>query len=241
MAYGALLAAWQDYLARYNHGRGIVFIGHSQGAMMLIPLLKERGRPGPGARRPRCLGPAARRQRHRRRRVATWAGTSSTFPPADRPGRPAASSPTRASTRRRRPTATSAKWESAQARASQPTAILEVLCVNPASLSGGTGPAAARIWDRSVPRETIGLWLKEHTLRQPTPWWLTPTNTPPIAKAPVASTHYRLTPPISRETKRPVVSAAPTAAWGLHLYDVSLALGNLVDLVRQQSAAFSQE
>ena len=27
--------------------------------------------------------------------------------------------------------------------------------------------------------------------------------------------------------------------WGLHLYDVGLALGNLVDLVRQQSAAFS--
>jgi hypothetical protein len=41
--------------------------------------------------------------------------------------------------------------------------------------------------------------------------------------------------------QRPVVSAAPTAAWGLHLYDVSLALGNLVDLVRQQAAAFSQE
>ena len=37
---------------------------------------------------------------------------------------------------------------------------------------------------------------------------------------------------------RPLVSAAPTAAWGLHLFDVSLALGNLVDLVRDQTAAF---
>ncbi len=37
------------------------------------------------------------------------------------------------------------------------------------------------------------------------------------------------------------MSAAPTTAWGLHLYDVTLALGNLVDLVRQQAAAFSQE
>ena len=37
------------------------------------------------------------------------------------------------------------------------------------------------------------------------------------------------------------MSAAPTAAWGLHLYDMSLALGNLVDLVRQQAAAFQEE
>jgi len=26
--------------------------------------------------------------------------------------------------------------------------------------------------------------------------------------------------------------------WGLHLFDVNLALGNLVDLVRQQTAAY---
>ena len=30
------------------------------------------------------------------------------------------------------------------------------------------------------------------------------------------------------------------AAWGLPLYDVNIALGNLVDLVRQQKAAFSE-
>ncbi len=38
-AYGSLLAAWKDYLAHDNHGRPIVFIGHSQGAAMLIKLL----------------------------------------------------------------------------------------------------------------------------------------------------------------------------------------------------------
>ena len=27
--------AWQDYLAHYNHGRGVVLIGHSQGAYVL--------------------------------------------------------------------------------------------------------------------------------------------------------------------------------------------------------------
>ena len=41
-AYASLLAAWKDYLAHDNHGRPIVFIGHSQGAAMLIKLLRAQ-------------------------------------------------------------------------------------------------------------------------------------------------------------------------------------------------------
>jgi hypothetical protein len=39
VAYQSLLSAWREYLAHDNHGRPIVFIGHSQGAAMLIRLL----------------------------------------------------------------------------------------------------------------------------------------------------------------------------------------------------------
>ena len=42
IAYGSVLAAFRDYLAHYNHGRGIVFIGHSQGATILIRLLQQQ-------------------------------------------------------------------------------------------------------------------------------------------------------------------------------------------------------
>ena len=38
---------------------------------------------------------------------------------------------------------------------------------------------------------------------------------------------------------RPAVTQIFGPLWGLHLYDVNLALGNLVDLVRQQSETFS--
>jgi hypothetical protein len=41
-AYGSLLAAWRDYLAHDNHGHPVVFIGHSQGAAMLIKLLRTQ-------------------------------------------------------------------------------------------------------------------------------------------------------------------------------------------------------
>ena len=41
-AYIGLLDAFDDYMANYNHGRGIVFMGHSQGAMLLISLLEDK-------------------------------------------------------------------------------------------------------------------------------------------------------------------------------------------------------
>ena len=41
-AYESLLAAWKDYLAHDNDGRPVIFIGHSQGAAMLIKLLRSQ-------------------------------------------------------------------------------------------------------------------------------------------------------------------------------------------------------
>jgi pimeloyl-ACP methyl ester carboxylesterase len=43
LAYGDVLAAWRDYLAHDNDGRGVVLIGHSEGAFMLEQLLREQG------------------------------------------------------------------------------------------------------------------------------------------------------------------------------------------------------
>ncbi len=48
-AYDSLLSAWKDYLAHDNHGRPVVFIGHSQGAAMLIKLLQSQVDPSPNA------------------------------------------------------------------------------------------------------------------------------------------------------------------------------------------------
>jgi len=41
-AYIGVLTAFEEYLALYNHGRGFVLIGHSQGAAMLTQLIKEQ-------------------------------------------------------------------------------------------------------------------------------------------------------------------------------------------------------
>ena len=39
-AYADVRSAWRQYLARDNHGRGVVLIGHSQGTAMLIRLIR---------------------------------------------------------------------------------------------------------------------------------------------------------------------------------------------------------
>jgi len=51
IAYASVLEAWRDYLAHDNHGRPVVFIGHSQGAAMLVRLLRAEIDPHPALRR----------------------------------------------------------------------------------------------------------------------------------------------------------------------------------------------
>src|SRR4029077_10802326 len=49
MAYGDVADAWKYYLQHDNHGRGVVLIGHSQGAGELTHLLQQEvdGKPLP--------------------------------------------------------------------------------------------------------------------------------------------------------------------------------------------------
>jgi hypothetical protein len=49
-AFHSVESAWLDYLAHHNHGRPVVFIGHSQGAAMLVRLLRADVDPRPNVR-----------------------------------------------------------------------------------------------------------------------------------------------------------------------------------------------
>lgn len=50
-AYAGVKAAWNEYLKKYNHGRGIVLVGHSQGTGHLGRLLAESIDKKPGLRK----------------------------------------------------------------------------------------------------------------------------------------------------------------------------------------------
>ncbi|MEA2505016.1 MAG: hypothetical protein QOG36_2059 [Actinomycetota bacterium] len=51
VAYESLLSAWKDYMANFNHGRPIVIVGHSQGAIMLQRLIETQIDQNPAVRR----------------------------------------------------------------------------------------------------------------------------------------------------------------------------------------------
>ena len=50
-AYNDVLSAWRTYLRKYNKGRGVVIMGHSQGTFVLRRLVREEVDPKPKLRR----------------------------------------------------------------------------------------------------------------------------------------------------------------------------------------------
>ena len=51
VAYQSALSAWKDYLANHNDGRGVILVGHSQGSATLGRLIDEEIDPKPAVRK----------------------------------------------------------------------------------------------------------------------------------------------------------------------------------------------
>jgi len=229
IAYGGVLSAWEDYLANFNDERGVVLIGHSQGAGLLAVLARQEIDADDALRHQLvsalligstvtvAAGQDVGGTFDTIRACSAGAQTGcvvaySTFdapPPADsRFGRTAA-------------------------------AGQEVLCVNPADPADGAVAAPLRPYFRTEPFPgPVGRDAPSPYDDVSTPWATLPKlYTAECAQADGASWLQvnRLTAP---DDDRPQVQNVLGPTWGLHLVDVSLTLGNLVDLVRAQSQAF---
>jgi hypothetical protein len=236
LAYGDVLSAWQDYMAHYNSGRGVVFIGHSQGTMMLTRLLTSEIDPDASARShlvsalliggnvmvaigqdvggdfqniPAC-------------RSASQTGCVVAYSSFNQPP-PADSMFGRVGV--------------GPIGAQQDASKVEVLCVNPASPSGGTGALKLEFATAPFPG-LIGQWLQSIPSAA-TPWAAYPGLYTAHCESSGGANWLQVDTTNVPDDTRPVVKAAPTAEWGLHLFDISLSLGNLVDLVREQATAFA--
>jgi hypothetical protein len=230
VAYRSLLSGWTDYIDHDNDGRPVVFIGHSQGAAMLIRLLESQVDNDP-AIRARTLS-------------AIIVGGNVTVPTGSLVGATFRHLPLCTATGQtgcviaystfpREPPADSLFGRPGQGVSLQSgqtaTTGVQVACVNPASLAGGTAPL--------------------------TPWFPTATSTPP---PPPVTTPWVVYPDLYSATcasgggatwlevadiagpgdRRPVVTEVLGPTWGYHLDDVNLALGDLVDDVRAQVVAY---
>jgi hypothetical protein len=230
IASTSLLSAWRDYLAHDNHGRPIIFIGHSQGSAMLIRLLQTQVDPSPALRK--------------RMVTAILLGGNVQVPTGRLVGGTFRHIPAcRAAGQTRCVIAYSSFGSAPPAnslfgRAGSGVSLLsgqggagsqQVVCVNPATFSSRVGRLQPYFLTATA---------RPTGVRVLTPWVTFPgLYTAQCRQSGGASWLQVTATPVSADP-RPTVSATLGPLWGYHLDDVNLALGNLVTDVGLQEAAY---
>lgn len=216
VAFSDIRAAWTDYLAHHNAGRGVVLIGHSQGTLMLRALMRESI--DGTATRDRIVSAILLGGNVLVRSGATIGGDFSTIPLCT--ARRQFGCVVAYSTFGNTPPADT-RYGRVPATGSAPTPgapfpagpDLSVACTNPAALgSTATAPIRGLIAGREVDgyRARCTTGAGPHVLQV--------SGAAPIP----ASALPRL----------------PNPTWGTHLLDVNLAQRDLIDLVGEQTAAY---
>lgn len=236
--YNDVLDAWNWYMANANNGRGVILIGHSQGAGVLARLIANE-----------IEGKSAQKQFV----SAMILGSTITVPPGKDTGGTLKQIPlcraedqtgcviTYASFRNTLPPPDTARF--AKGSGGNMAA-----CNNPANLSGGQGVPDSYFMTKGFLNGSAGPnqpdWAKPQ-----------PTITTPFVKVPgLISTkcvqkgdyHYlemTVTPdPADARTDELageiMRATGPDLNWGLHLIDVDHSMGDLVRIARKQAAAW---
>jgi hypothetical protein len=239
LSYNDVLDAWNHYLQHDNNGRGVVLIGHSQGSGVLTQLIRSEidGKPGQS----RIVS-------------ALLLGTSLPVPKGKDVGGafqhvPLCHSATEtgcviayASFRSTIPPPENSRFGRVQGE------HMQAACVNPAALGGGSGELHTYL--SAGGRSIVGSSAEPRA-------WVTPAkpidtpfvSVPGLLTAQCVSNdkgsylevtvHGNPADPRTDDIVGDVMAnGQPNASWGLHLIDVNLAMGNLVDIVREQGKAF---
>jgi hypothetical protein len=228
-AYADVLEAWRTYLRRFNHGRGVVLVSHSQGTYVLRKLIAEEIDPRKAMRQKLVSalmlggdvlvkkgsdrgGDFKRVRACRAPRqlgcVVAFSGFNGPVPANARFG-----------------------------RSSDPD--LEVLCTNPAALRGGSAPVTAIYPTKPFAASVIGTAANAAIsgLPKPKTTWAT---FPGAYNARCSHTDGASVLQLRPRGNVFDLTAVPDATWGLHLADANIAWGNLSDLVRRQIALYER-
>ena len=239
LGYDDVLNAWNYYLKNHNNGRGVVLIGHSQGAMVLTSLIANEidGKPIQS-----------------RLVSAILLGTSIPVPKGKDVGGAFKNIPVCRSASQ-----TGCLISYAAFRSTLPPPAntlfgrvagegMESVCTNPAALAGGSGQLHSYLTGQGSLIASSAAqkhqWVTGGALVE-TPF----VSVPRLLSAKCATnengTYLEVTvhpdPSDPRADDIPGdlgMGAAIQANWGLHLIDVNLSIGNLVDIVSQQSKAY---
>lgn len=237
MAYRDVVAAWNDYLARDNGGRGVVLIGHSQGSGVIKALLQNEIEGRPVARQ----------------LIAAYIPGNNVLVPAGKDiGGDLKSTPL---CRGAGQTGCVVAWvsfrdgkvppvDSRFGRTAAPG--MEVGCINPAALAGGRAPLTAAL--------PAGIAIVDNASTQ-APWAKGVKVTTPFVTLPgllsgecravdgahVLAIRTDANPADARTDSiggDVVYGGQVVESWGLHLIDVNAVLGDLVALADAQGKAW---
>jgi len=237
LGYDDVVDSWNYYLKHDNHGRGVVLVGHSQGSGVLTQVIKNEidGKPVQkqlisailmGTRLPVAVGKDT--------------GLFEHIPLCRKPGQTGCAI-AYASFRDTVPPPANSLFGKA------PDAKSIAACTNPANLAPG-GKGAFHAYMSNTQIASSGAAVKEWVKGKPNP-------ETPFISAPGLLTgqcvekngfsylevHVNADPadPRTDEITGDVVqNGQVNAAWGLHLIDANLAMGNLLDVVGAERAAY---
>jgi hypothetical protein len=238
LQYDDVLDAWRYYLDHDNKGRGFVLIGHSQGSFILTRLIREEidGKPVE-SRMVSAIIPGATIAVPRGKDV----GGAFQHVPLCRAASQTGCVIAYSSFRATMPPPANTKF----GKVADPA--MTAACTNPAALEGGTGELHAYLaTEGSTITGTIPPkpWVSPEQKIE-TPW----VSLPGLLTAKCATnqnaTYLEVAvhgDPAGRRTDSIGGDVGgnnnPQADWGLHLVDVNLAMGNLVDIVGTQTKAW---
>ncbi|MGH2856564.1 MAG: DUF3089 domain-containing protein [Solirubrobacteraceae bacterium] len=231
VAHDSVLSGWRDYLRHYNDGRPVVFIGHSQGAAMLIRLLAAQLDPNRVLRRRMViaiiLGGNVTVKAGR-----TLGGSFQHIPVCARPAQPGCVIAYSSFPGEPPANADFGRPGRGVSLQSGQTAVrgMQVACVNPAAIGGGAAELAPYFPSAA-----------ETSLAPPaaTPWITFPHLYRAVCRERHGASWLQVNAIGLRGDHRPVVSEQLGAAWGFHADDVNLALGNLVGDVAAAERAYA--
>ncbi|WP_426033084.1 DUF3089 domain-containing protein [Caulobacter sp. DWP3-1-3b2] len=236
LAYNDVRDAWNDYLARDNHGRGVVLIGHSQGSRILLSLIAKEidGKPV-----------------QKRLVSALILGMNTPVDPAKdsygslplcRKAGQIGCLISYVSFRADSPPPAGSKFFG---KVAEPG--MKAACVNPAALAGGSADLKSYFSDRTIMGTAMRpatAWAKG--LDAKTPY----VELPGLVSAQCVSQggfdYLAVTVHPDKADPRAdnipgdlLVLGQPLKDWGLHLVDVNLTMGNLVEVVGAQAKVYS--
>jgi hypothetical protein len=238
LQYDDVRDAWQHYLKNDNQGRGVVLIGHSQGAFILQALVANEIDGTPVQKQ--LVGAYILGATFLTPKGKDVGGQFKQIPLCRKPGQLGCVVNYSAFRSTVTPPANTLFGHSADPASSGN-------CTNPSTLGTGSAPLRAYL---SAGGRMIAMsggapkpWATDKTVD--TPFVSVPGLLTAECKTNEFSTFLEITvkgdpadPRVDDITGDLGAVGKPIAAWGLHLIDVNLAMGNLLDLVEAQSKAY---